>query len=83
MGAGNGYTFSPIHSSIYHFFGNDGMILEYSFRGVRGVCVCVYMYLYFLNLNNVIGVSRKCQFGRCLSERDVVNVRRRVMTITS
>ena len=75
--------FSPMHSSRYHFFGNDGMILEYSFRGVRDVYVCVYMYLYFLNVNNVIGVPRKYQFGRCLSERDVVNVRRRVMTITS
>ena len=75
--------FSPMHSSRYHFFGNDGMILEYSFRGVRDVYVCVYMYLYFLNVNNVIGVPRKYQFGRCLPERDVVNVRRRVMTITS
>ena len=59
--------FSPMHSSRYHFFGNDGMILEYSFRGVRDVYVCVYMYLYFLNVNNVIGVPRKYQFGRCLS----------------
>ena len=47
VGAGNGYTFCPIHSSRYHFFGNDGMILEYSFRGVREVCVCMYMYIYF------------------------------------